>query len=414
MLANRLVGCIIVILGLIFIPNLACASQPSQPSTPATSLPPVASSQVIPAVPTLNQPANGSTISGLSVKLEWSPSPGATSYGLQVATDPAFTKLVVDKTEITSASYELTSGLDWKTDYYWHVNATNASGMSPWSENWKFTTPVFQLGKIVFMSGLDSTGKVPQIYIMDVDGGNWKRLTNNMGGDWWPEWSPDGTKIAFNSVRDGNHEVYIMNTDGSNQINLTNNPAADGQPTWSPDSSKIAFNSDRDGDFEIFVMNTDGSNLVKLTSNAGILDSDSSWSPDGSKIAFKSNRDGNLEIYVMNADGTSQIRVTNNSARDIYPAWSPDSTKIAFMSDRDGNYEIYVMNADGSNQTRLTNNPAGDRWPAWSPDGAKITFESGRDCKSDNIGEVYIMNADGSNQTRITSNCANNGVPSWR
>jgi len=404
MTIKRFIVSLVIVLGMTLILSLSCATQPEQAPGP------IPSPQFAPTAPALSQPTNESAVSSLTVNLEWNPSADATSYSLQVATDSAFTKPVIDKAEIASTSYEMTSGLNWKTDYYWRVNASNASGASPWSENWKFTTPVLQLGKIAFMSGLDSEGKVPQIYIMDVDGINWKRITRNMTGDWWPEWSPDGTKIAFMS---GNYEIYVMNADGSNQIRLTNSSAADGQPTWSPDGDKIAYNSDLDGDFEVFVMDADGSNLVKLTSNTGILDGDPSWSPDGNKIAFNSNRGNNLDIYVMNTDGSNQTRLTNNPERDIYPAWSPDGTKIAFMSNRDGNWEIYVMNADGTNQTRLTNNPANDKHPAWSPDGSKIAYGSDRDCKN-NVDEVYIMNADGTNQTRITSNCANNGVPSWR
>ena len=70
---------------------------------------------------------------------------------------------------------------------------------------------------------------------MDADGSNQTRLTNNPASDAQPAWSPDGTKIAFNSDRDGNFEVYVMDADGSNQTRLTNNPADDGGPAWSPD-----------------------------------------------------------------------------------------------------------------------------------------------------------------------------------
>jgi len=91
--------------------------------------------------------------------------------------------------------------------------------------------------------------------------------------------SPDGTRIAFQSNRDGNYEIYVMDADGSNQTNLTNNPADDMFPVWSP---------------------------------------------DGTKIAFMSNRDGNWEIYVMNADGSNQTNLTNNIGDDMYPMWSPD------------------------------------------------------------------------------------------
>ena len=71
-----------------------------------------------------------------------------------------------------------------------------------------------------------------EIYAMDADGGNLHRLTNNPAGDMEPSWSPDGSSIAFKSMRDGNFEIYVMDADGKNPRNITNNPAYDGSPDW--------------------------------------------------------------------------------------------------------------------------------------------------------------------------------------
>ena len=179
-------------------------------------------------------------------------------------------------------------------------------------------------------------------------------------------------KIAFTSAgRHSQPDIYVMNADGSNLIRLTNNPDYDVEPDWSPDGTKIAFVTRRDRNFEIYVMNADGSNPTNLTNNP-LQDSNGvSWSPDGTKIAFLTDRDGNVEVYVMNADGSNPINLTNNPAVDYISDWSPDGTKIAFMTRRDGDgnyFEIYVMNAaDGSNQTRLTNELGFDGDPDWQP-----------------------------------------------
>ena len=240
--------------------------------------------------------------------------------------------------------------------------------------------------KIVFQSERD--GGDDEIYVMNADGTGAVRLTTNAGLDVTPVWSPDGTKIAFRSTRDGNSEIYVMNTDGTGVLRLTNNAARDWQPAWSPDGARIAFASRRDGDDEIYVMNADGTGVVRLTTSAGD-DNQPAWSPDGAKIAFVSTRDGDDEIYVMNADGTGVVRLTTSPGFDSRPAWSPDGAKIAFDSPREGgHFAIYVMNTDGSGVTRLTTGTADDFAPAWSPDGAKIAFASTRD---DPAGDIYVM-----------------------
>jgi len=246
-------------------------------------------------------------------------------------------------------------------------------------------------------------------------------------------------KIAFASNRDGSAQIYSMNTDGSGLSRLTNDAANDEAPNWSPNNSRIVFQSDRDNLFsglaDIYVMNWDGSGQARLTTDAND-DSAPVWSPDGTKIAFQSARNGaSYQIYVMNADGSGQVNVSNSAANDTQPSWSSDGSKIAFASDRDqaGFSSIYVMNANGTNQTRLTISGTGllDQQPAWSPDGTRLTFTSTRDSivqtwqeTDDNGGivtkskllvnkEVYVMNANGSAQVRLTNTLENDGSASW-
>jgi len=157
-----------------------------------------------------------------------------------------------------------------------------------------------------------------------------------------------------------NNEIYVMNADGKNRKRLTRNKVYDGEAQWSPDGKRIAFGSYRDGNREIYVMNADGSKKKHLTKNTA-FDRDPQWSPDGKRIAFAS-----WGIYVMNADGSKQKRLTKNRSVDA-PVWSPDGKRIAFMSWREGYPEIYAMNSNGSNQKRLTKNKTYKYAPVWQP-----------------------------------------------
>ena len=281
--------------------------------------------------------------------------------------------------------------------------------------------------RIAFMSDRDGNW---EIYVMDADGGNQRRLTNNPSRDISPSWSPDGKRIAFESDRDGHpdvipgwftSEIYVMDNDGGNQQKLTNNPSRDTSPSWSPDGKRIAFQSDRDGNFnvEIYVIDADGSNPQNLTNNP-TADYFPSWSPDGKRIVFSAVREGHFknglnltfEIYVMDADGDNQQKLTENRKNDWFPSWSPDGERIAFAADRKGdfeNFEIYVMDADGGNQQKLTENRVYDWSPSWSPDGERIVFMSERDGNP----QIYVMDADGGNQQNLTNNPHVDVSPAW-
>lgn len=222
--------------------------------------------------------------------------------------------------------------------------------------------------------------------------------------------------LAFTSDHDGNDEIYLMNSDGSNITRLTNNPANDWAPAWSPDGNWLAFTSDRDGDAEIYVMRVNGTGLHKLTDNTA-YDCCADWSPDGTKIAFNSNYpDGDQDIYVINVDGTGRKNLTNFSADDWSPEWSPNGAEILFDARRDGHADIYVMNADGTNPRRLTTRYSAQRGGHWSPGGQKIVYHSNQQLANpDQVGyeHIFMMRRDGTLQTQLTHSAADDMFPDW-
>ena len=248
-----------------------------------------------------------------------------------------------------------------------------ASGSAGFAEFDVACAPVMQLA---FSSTVD--GGNPEIYVINSNGTGSTRLTLHPAADVKPAWSPDGTKIAFQSDRDGNAEIYLMNADGSNVVRLTNDAADDAQPAWSPDGAKIAFTSDRDGNTEIYVMNADGSGVTRLTSDLSATSAAPDWSPDGSKIAFSrrwcSSQSCFGSIVVMNADGSGVNQVTCCDARG--PVWSPDGRKIAFTANVSVSPVIAVIGADGTNLVEVTSGSD----PAWRRAGTCVPTSATEIC----------------------------------
>ena len=287
----------------------------------------------------------------------------------------------------------------------WWQPGFGGGGSQPETDHAAGVSIASPAGRIAFHSDRDGNH---EIYVMNADGSNVTRLTNNLAQDWFPRWSPDGRQIAFSSNRDGDHEIYVMNEDGSGMTQLTEDPAMDWLPNWSPDGRLIVFASSRDGDNEVYVMNVDGSLVTQLIQNQ-VHDWAPVWSPDGRYITFISDRDGDNEIYVMNDDGSEETRLTYDTNSDVTPSWSHDGRNIAFSSDRDGDNEIYVMNDDGTSLTRLTHNEWEDRFPSWSIESHHIAFHTNRDGNY----EIYVMNADGTGLRNVTNNLAGDTAPHW-
>lgn len=272
-------------------------------------------------------------------------------------------------------------------------------------------------GWLAFYSDRDGN---PEIYIMNADGSGVARLTNDPAFDDSPALSPDGRQIAFLTARhdpnpkfpDLKYELYVMDVDGNNLRRLTTTEAAEDHPAWSPNGNRISFDADYDGDgyYEIYTIQPDGSNLIRLTSGA-YNDQFADWAPDGKQIAFSSDRKGNWDLFVMDADGSNQRAITSSPNWELFPAWSPDGSRIAFngLVPRSRNTDIFLVNADGSDLLQLTDSPGFDENPAWSPEGSQIAFQTQR---SGNF-ELYVMNPDGSGQRPLAAHPADELWPSW-
>ncbi|MBI2403682.1 MAG: PD40 domain-containing protein [Gemmatimonadetes bacterium] len=231
-----------------------------------------------------------------------------------------------------------------------------------------------------------------QVTLVGLDRGRPEPLLDEPSSSMYAAWSPDGSRIAFSSDRDGNPDIYLA-ADGGDLTRLTAHAAADLYPTWSPDGSRIAFFSDRNGNWQLYVMNADGSDLRQLTSHVG-NDYNPAWSPVADRIAFESARGAERlrAIYVIDADGSNETRLTSGRTNDLFPSWSPDGSQILYCTVRIRRATLAVMFRDGSSQRTLETGCS----PSWGPRGARIAFVG------DGGTAVYVMNLDGRGRTRVT------------
>ena len=233
--------------------------------------------------------------------------------------------------------------------------------------------------------------------------------------DMWPAWSPDGRRIVFSSTRDGDPEVYVMNADGSEPRRLTDMPGRDAHPSWSPDGRTIAFQSPRlEGHTRIFLMNEDGSNQRPLTRNKGFCGVPA-WSPDGKRILFQCSDDvtrtksgSPWQLFVVDVTGGDPKRLLQSSANDQVPNWSPDGRKIIFYSDRSGIDQLYELQADGGEPRQLTRGASASRVGSWTPDGKFVLFLSGPD---GGTSDIFRMPAQGGDISKLTASGSAQGVP---
>ena len=247
-----------------------------------------------------------------------------------------------------------------------------------------------------------------EIYIMDIDGKNKLRLTNNKAIDLSPSWSPDGSKVVYCSFKERRPKIFTINLKTFTDYMVAGFEGINISPAYSPRGGMIAFTSSKDYDPNLYMIGEGGGGLQRLT-NGPNIDVSPSWSPDGSMIAFTSNRGGGPQIYVMNIATGKSKRLTFSGSYNTSPDWSPLGDKIAYVGSYRGRFEVYVIDVDGTGNTRLTGGGGDNEDPSWSPDGRFITFSSTRDGR----GRIYWMRADGSDQTKIPGAGGNDSSPSW-
>ncbi len=246
------------------------------------------------------------------------------------------------------------------------------------------------------------------LYSVQPDGSNLRRLTQSggIGSDF--AFSPDGSRVAFGAGAEDfqSRDVQVMNSNGTGIRQLTHEAAPppatfsyDQFFSWLPDGSAVRYvhNPGHSGPghapgYGVWEVNPDGTNPRIVL--PGFAPWEPAWSPDGSHIAWIGGL-GDRGVFVANADGTDHRELTDDPGKDAFPTWSPDGHEIAFVDAG----KIQVIGADGTGRRTLCSTSCGGvpSGPAWSPDGTKIVFVvtvRGR-------GQLEIMNSDGTGAHQV-------------
>ncbi|MBL8446578.1 MAG: PD40 domain-containing protein [Zoogloeaceae bacterium] len=251
-----------------------------------------------------------------------------------------------------------------------------------------------------------------QIYRVGSDGKNPVRLTSDKRDNLQASWSPDGKKVVYTSMRDGNAEIYVMDADGGHQRALAPHPGDDMYPVWSPNSRQIAFISNRDKLNAIYLVDADGSNLRKLTADTE-EQQDHAWSPDGREIAYTVPTGRKLSLIKLASVDNGQVKTlsdSNGQVADGSPSWSPDGSLIAYISIEKEGINLKTMGPDGSHKASLTTGKYRYSAPRWSSDSKQILFLGVRDASHQ---DVYVINRDGSGERKLTNSGAEHVWASW-
>jgi hypothetical protein len=265
-------------------------------------------------------------------------------------------------------------------------------------------TALEQHERILFVQGSDNT----HLRTVSPGGGPGQRLSDAAFGIKAPDWSPDGTQIAFVSSTAGSPDIYIANADGTGVRPFAAGRQGEDYPAWSPDGRSIAYTIGN----ALYVRNVEDHGTRRLAA-AGVEIFRPSWSPDGERIAYSVDRaDQTSHIWVVAARGGRAQALTTGEVRDLHPAWSPGARFIAFVR-----YEnivspishLWLMEANGAEPHPILSDPEHHASPAWSPSGGRIAFARGLEEAS----ELYTVGLDGSRLRRLTENAVADDEPDW-
>ncbi len=279
-------------------------------------------------------------------------------------------------------------------------------------------------GTLVFHSdraGADNPQGRSRIYTLNLASGAIAPITRGRDHrDENPRWSPDGTRIAFKSNRDGaGYDIYVMDAGGGNVVRVTDHPAHDHDPAWMPDGQSLIFMSERDSRGDLYRVWLNDRRVDRLTKHFVGVAMMPNVSPDGRSVAFAAQTLQRLQFWEFQVHvldlGTGRTRALDNSGGACWPSWSPDGRSLANVLLATEPSVIQVRGANGEAARSLSGDPA--RWhyyPDWSPDGQWVALSVSPQHHAGEDWDLAVMAPDGSRYQRLTTGPGNDRVPDWK
>lgn len=261
--------------------------------------------------------------------------------------------------------------------------------------------------KIAFSN---NSTKHKEIYVVDYDGQNLKKLTNDRSISLLPRWSKDG-RIYYTTYRYRNPDIFAIDLKAGKIAPVIIRGGLSLIGGVSPDGKALVFTSSKGANPSIYIYNLETGEKKQIT-NRHSVDGSPSYSPDGKFITFVSNRAGNPQIYVMEL-ATGQTRpLTKTFNWSDSPQWSPTGEWIVFAG-RESPYhpfDIFLVDLTGTQLRRLTTDAGSNEDPTWSPDGRFIAFTSTRE---GGRRKLYVMDSDGSAPHLVADLKGDSFTPHW-
>lgn len=195
--------------------------------------------------------------------------------------------------------------------------------------------------------------------------GHSKQVTNFKGSALGPAMLPNGRELLISLSKDGNADIYILDLEGKEKRRLTARQGINVSPYSSPDGTRICFSSDRLGNLHVFSLNLDTAEMVRLT-RVGTKNDSCVWGPDGRILFSGMDTDRMFDLFSMNEAGEDMSRLTYDASNNESPSFSPDGKLVVFSSARSGRNQLYIMKADGTKLEPIQL-PGDATQPAWSP-----------------------------------------------